>query len=35
MPLLAQDYRVVAVDLREMGDSDKPETGYDACTAAR
>lgn len=35
MPLLAQHYRVVAVDLRGMGDSDKPETGYDACTAAR
>lgn len=35
MPILARHYRVVAVDLRGMGDSDKPETGYDACTAAR
>ncbi|MFI6079521.1 alpha/beta fold hydrolase [Streptomyces sp. NPDC051217] len=29
MPDLAERYRVVAVDLRGMGQSDKPQTGYD------
>ncbi|MFJ9033435.1 alpha/beta fold hydrolase [Streptomyces sp. NPDC102274] len=29
MPPLAEHYRVIAVDLRGMGDSDKPATGYD------
>ncbi|WP_418499361.1 alpha/beta fold hydrolase [Flagellimonas sp.] len=28
MPLLAEKYSVIAVDLRGMGDSDKPEEGY-------
>tara|TARA_R110002020_G_scaffold114593_4_gene263689 strand:- start:85354 stop:86229 length:876 start_codon:yes stop_codon:yes gene_type:complete len=28
MPFLAEKYRVIAVDLRGMGDSDKPEEGY-------
>lgn len=28
MPLLAEKYRVIAVDMRGMGDSDKPEEGY-------
>ncbi|MEV6368577.1 alpha/beta hydrolase [Micromonospora musae] len=35
MPLLAERYRVIAVDLRGMGDSGKPETGYDKKTMAR
>lgn len=35
MPLLAKYYRVAAVDLRGLGDSEKPETGYDAPTVAR
>lgn len=29
MPALAENYRVVAVDIRGMGASDKPEGGYD------
>lgn len=28
MPALAEKYTVIAVDLRGMGDSDKPEEGY-------
>ncbi|MDD7886750.1 alpha/beta fold hydrolase [Flavivirga sp. 57AJ16] len=28
MPFLAEKYTVIAVDLRGMGDSDKPEEGY-------
>ena len=28
MPLLAEKYTVIVVDLRGMGDSDKPEEGY-------
>ncbi|MEV8632976.1 alpha/beta hydrolase [Streptosporangium sp. NPDC051023] len=35
MPELARHYRVVAVDLRGMGGSAKPETGYDKKTMAR
>jgi pimeloyl-ACP methyl ester carboxylesterase len=34
MPLLAQRHSVVAVDVRGYGDSDKPDTGYDARTLA-
>jgi pimeloyl-ACP methyl ester carboxylesterase len=34
MPALAQRYRVIAVDLRGMGSSDKPEGGYDKKTMA-
>jgi pimeloyl-ACP methyl ester carboxylesterase len=35
MPALADRYRVIAVDMRGMGGSDKPESGYDKRTAAR
>ena len=34
MPRLANNYRVVAVDLRGMGGSDKPRGGYDKKTMA-
>jgi pimeloyl-ACP methyl ester carboxylesterase len=34
MPALARDFRVVAVDQRGMGLSDKPADGYDAGTLA-
>jgi pimeloyl-ACP methyl ester carboxylesterase len=34
MPELAKSYRVVAVDTRGMGDSSRPETGYDTQAAA-
>jgi pimeloyl-ACP methyl ester carboxylesterase len=34
MPTLAGRYRVIAVDLRGMGGSDKPEAGYDKKTMA-
>lgn len=34
MPLLAQRYRVIVVDLRGMGSSDTPERGYDKKTMA-
>ncbi|WP_241127734.1 alpha/beta fold hydrolase [Novosphingobium terrae] len=34
MPELARTHRVVAVDLRGMGGSDKPESGYDKKTMA-
>lgn len=34
MPILATRYRVIAVDLRGMGESDKPEGGYDKKTMA-
>jgi haloacetate dehalogenase len=34
MPLLAAHYRCIAPDLRGMGDSDKPLTGYDMRTVA-
>lgn len=32
---LAQHYRVIVVDIRGMGTSDKPETGYDKKTMAQ
>jgi len=34
IPLLARRYRVIAVDIRGMGDSAKAETGYDKKTMA-
>lgn len=34
MPALAQRFRVIAVDPRGVGLSDKPETGYDTATLA-
>ncbi|MBY4108351.1 alpha/beta hydrolase [Rhodococcus fascians] len=35
MPALAEKYTVIAVDLRGMGGSDKPDGGYDKKTMAR
>jgi pimeloyl-ACP methyl ester carboxylesterase len=35
MPILARQHRVIAIDLRGMGDSDKPESGYDKKSMAR
>jgi len=35
MPLLADRFRVVAIDLPGQGDSDKPLDGYDTGTVAR
>jgi pimeloyl-ACP methyl ester carboxylesterase len=35
LPKLAENFRVIAVDLRGMGDSAKPESGYDKKTMAR
>lgn len=35
IPLLAQRFRVIAVDIRGMGESDRPESGYDKKTMAR
>ncbi|NML63827.1 alpha/beta fold hydrolase [Hymenobacter sp. RP-2-7] len=34
-PTLAQHYRVIIVDIRGMGSSDKPATGYDKKTMAQ
>lgn len=34
MPALAHRHRVIAVDIRGMGDSDKPQGGYDKKTMA-
>jgi len=34
MPLLAKKYKVIVVDIRGMGSSDKPLTGYDKKTMA-
>jgi pimeloyl-ACP methyl ester carboxylesterase len=34
LPLLADHYRVIVVDLRGMGSSDKPDHGYDKKTMA-
>lgn len=34
MPVLAQRYTVIAPDLRGLGESSKPENGYDATTVA-
>jgi pimeloyl-ACP methyl ester carboxylesterase len=35
MPLLSSKYRVIVVDLRGMGSSDKPPVGYDKKTMAK
>jgi hypothetical protein len=35
MPPIARHYRVIAVDIRGMGASDKPDGGYDKKTMAR
>jgi len=35
MPELAREYRAIAVDTRVMGDSSRPETGYDTDTVAK
>lgn len=35
MPLLADKFHVIIVDMRGMGSSDKPEAGYDKKTMAR
>lgn len=35
MPLLAEKYHVIVVDMRGMGSSDKPEVGYDKKTMAK
>lgn len=35
MPELAKKYKVIAVDLRGMGTSDKPSSGYDKKTMAK
>lgn len=32
LPQLAKKYTVIAPDLRGLGDSSKPESGYDKCT---
>jgi pimeloyl-ACP methyl ester carboxylesterase len=32
MPALAKNYTVIAPDLRGLGDSSKPPTGYDGKT---
>ena len=34
MPALAKNYTVIAPDLRGLGDSSKPSTGYDGKTVA-
>jgi hypothetical protein len=34
MPALAKNYTVIVPDLRGLGDSSKPETGYDGNTTA-
>ena len=34
MPTLAKNYTVIAPDLRGLGDSSKPLTGYDGNTTA-
>jgi len=34
MPALAKHYRVIAPDLRGLGDSSRPDTGYDTVTVA-
>src|ERR1700752_3133987 len=35
MPLLADRFRLIAIDLPGQGDSDKPLDGYDTSTVAR
>src|SRR5437764_698389 len=34
MPILAKKHKVIAVDPRGLGDSDRPSTGYDTRTVA-
>ncbi len=34
-PRFVEDFRVLALDRRGHGDSDYPETGYDACARKR
>ena len=34
MPALAKNYTIIAPDLRGLGDSSKPPTGYDGKTVA-
>jgi len=34
MPILAKSYKVIVVDIRGMGGSDKPQSGYDKKTIA-
>ncbi|WP_009633998.1 alpha/beta fold hydrolase [Synechocystis sp. PCC 7509] len=35
MPMLAEHYTVIAVDMRGLGDSDRPADGYDTQTVAK
>jgi len=35
MPLLAENHRVIAVDLPGQGDSEKPNSGYDTATTSK
>lgn len=35
MPLLAPDFSLIAPDMRGLGDSSRPESGYDKMTVAR
>lgn len=34
MPIMAQNYTIVALDMRGLGDSDKPQSGYDTRTVS-
>lgn len=35
IPILSQRYRVIAIDPRGIGESDRPQSGYDTQTAAK